>query len=163
MKKAFLPPVNQFVLFSEQNKLNVGASKKLFVPRESSESLDITDDLSMDDSCSSRRDSIQGNSLKFNRQDTPTRKFISRITRLGSDVWNKGHWRTSQDSVDSAPACSSEQSVEEASPPKINEHSNGKPPWKSSEGLLTSDDGNMISIREERRNKRSASESREGK
>lgn len=80
---------------------NSSIVKALSAPRESSESLDITDDPSLDESWSSRQ-----NSDKHEKHsgilDTPTRNLISKLNCLSSD-WGRDDWTASQDSIESAP------------------------------------------------------------
>lgn len=74
----------------------------MLVPRESSESLDATDDPSLDDSWSSRRNSDRHENTKNDSKiNTPTRTLISKLNCLGTE-WSRNQW-TSQDSIESAP------------------------------------------------------------
>lgn len=88
-------------ILTEKCTADLDVSAVLSVPRESSESLDITDDFSLDDSWNSGR-----NSLQNNYSDTPTKNVLSKLSRLGPEAWLKSNWKTSQESVDSTTAIS---------------------------------------------------------
>ncbi|KAK6640985.1 hypothetical protein RUM44_012684 [Polyplax serrata] len=102
-------------------------SKVLSAPRESSESLDITDDPSLDDSWSNHQSIVKPGNSK-----TESKTLMSRLNCLGSD-WSTDDWTASQDSIESS------ECKDETEKSKIG--GLRKSPTKSSESLLNESEG----------------------
>ncbi|KAL0276469.1 UNVERIFIED_CONTAM: hypothetical protein PYX00_004034 [Menopon gallinae] len=129
---------------SKKVQADLDISGVLSVPRESSESLDITDDFSLDDSWNSGRNSLQNNFT-----DTPTKNLLSKLGRLGPDVWSKSNWKTSQESVDSTSAVSGDKSPQQSILPKTDDHCDSKSLLEMSEDVAISNFTNKFSEAED--------------